>query len=83
MKDSTKMEPALESREAVKTYTIIEVPADCEDETPYSYEEVGFVRWVDEVFLEGYKKGNDAPFPTPNECLNILRAAGYVVEVEE
>ena len=49
---------------------------------PWEYTENSFIRWVDEVFLEGYKKGENAPFPSPEEALNVVREAGYTVEVE-
>jgi hypothetical protein len=66
-----------------KLYTITAVPILCEDEVPYSYDEDGFVRWVDEVFMEGYKKPDDAPFPSVGECLDLLEGQGYTVEVSD
>lgn len=66
-----------------KLYTIVAVPALCEDEVPYSYAENGFVHWVDEVFMEGYKKPDDAPFPSAEECLKLLEGQGYTVEVSD
>jgi len=65
-----------------KFYTITYSPC-ADDETPFAYEEGPFVAWVDEVFMEGYKKGEDAPFPSPDECLSILEGAGYEVEVTD
>lgn len=61
-------------------YRVIASPHK-EDNLPWEYEEGAFVSWVDEVFLEGYKGGENKPFPTPQESLDILRDAGYTVEV--
>ena len=63
-------------------YTITYSPCS-DDEVPFSYEAVDLVSWVDEVFLEGYKKTEDVPFPTLDECLNILEGNGYIVEQHE
>lgn len=53
-----------------------------EDESlPWDYEEAALIGWVDEVFLEGYKKSEDAPFPSLDECLEILEGAGYEFEL--
>ena len=67
-----------------KIYRVIGTP-QAEDPVaslPWEYTENSFIRWVDEVFLEGYKKGEDAPFPSPEEALNGVREAGYTVEFE-
>ena len=53
------------------------------DESPADYEEDGLVRWVDEVFMEGYKKGEGEPFPSLEECLELLVLQGYGVEEVE
>ena len=65
-----------------KLYTIVAVPSTCEDEVPYAYDENGFVRWVDEVFLEGYKHEN-APMPDIDEAVEIVEGYGYEVEVSD
>jgi len=66
----------------IKQYTIVAVPDGCEDTVPSSYEEIGFVRWVDEVFMEGYKKPANTTMPSVEECLDLLESAGYTVVVE-
>lgn len=68
--------------------------AGCEpDDSPADYEEDGLIRWVDEVFQEGYKhilgtnhcadcaRNVEAPFLVLAECLGLLEGAGYTVEV--
>ncbi len=63
-----------------KTYTYTITFSPCiDDEVPFSYGEDGLVSWVDEVFLEGYKKPDGEPFPSLDECLDILQTSGYVV----
>ena len=65
-----------------KLYRVTDSPCS-DDETPFAYNEDGFVGWVDEVFLEGYKQSEGTSFPSVGECLDILEGAGYVVEVIE
>ena len=48
--------------------------------TPWLYTYDSFISWVDEVFLEGYKRNN--PMPTINEAINLVVANGYTVEIE-
>ena len=74
-------------------YRVIESNYHDDTDLPWEYEEAAFVSWVDEVFLEGYKhikdsnhcshceNGEDAPFPTPQEAVDLLEAQGYTVEV--
>lgn len=62
-------------------YRVLSSPCEEDGDLPWDYNEDGFVSWVDEVFLEGYKGNLDAPFPSPDECLDILIGAGYEVEV--
>ena len=64
-------------------YKVVSSPYEEDDNLPWEYEEDAFVNWVDEVFLEGYKKPDDAPFPGVEECLDVLHGAGYEVEVSE
>ncbi len=67
----------------MKTVKVLSSPHDCDDGLPWEYEEDGFIAWVDEVFFHGYKKPEDAPFPTFDECINEITTAGYDVEVTE
>lgn len=54
---------------------------DYEDDNPppWDYEEDGFVRWVDEVFLEGYKT-DDTIGLTVEEAVSTIEELGYEVE---
>ena len=61
-------------------YRIVSSPYEEDGDLPWDYQEDAFVSWVDEVFMEGYKKASDAPFPSPQECLDLLTTAGYHVE---
>lgn len=63
-----------------KTYRVVSSPHQEDEGLPWEYQEDAFVSWFDEVFLEGYKKEKDAPFPTPQECIDLLVTAGYHVE---
>lgn len=65
-----------------KTITITHSPCK-DDETPFSYQEDGFIRWVDEVFQENYKKPRDTPFPTLEQAFTLLDQMGYRYEVKE
>jgi len=66
------------------TYRVTSSPFDEPTPLPWDYDEDAFVSWVNEVFLEGYKQEEGAPFPTVQECLDILEGAGYGVEkIEE
>ncbi len=64
-------------------YRVTASPFSEDGDFPWDYEEDGFISWVDEVFFEGYKQRNDAPFPSASECLDKLRGLGYTVEVVE
>ena len=61
-------------------YRVVSSPWEEDVPPPWDYEEDGFVNWVHEVFLEGYKD-DDAPVPSVEECIDILGGDGYVVEV--
>ena len=63
-------------------YRVTASPYPADEDLPWEYEEEAFIRWVDEVFDEGYKKPEDAPFPSVDKCLSLLEAAGYTVEVK-
>jgi len=62
-------------------YRVTGSPFSDDTDLPWEYYEDGFVSWVDEVFLEGYKHDGDVPFPSADECLELLEGAGYTVEV--
>jgi len=63
------------------TYRVASSPYEEDGDLPWDYQEDAFVSWVDEVFMEGYKKDENASFPSPQECVDLLTAAGYHVEV--
>jgi hypothetical protein len=63
-------------------YRVLTSPFEEDEPLPWDYEEDGFISWVDEVFLEGYKD-DDEPLPTVGECIDILEGSGYEVEVIE
>jgi len=49
---------------------------------PWIYAEMGFINWVDEIFLEGYKQSDDDfPFPTLDEAIEHIIAMGYTAKV--
>lgn len=48
-----------------------------------TYEEDAFIHWVDEVLMEGYKKPEDAPFPSIEESLAQALEMGYHIVVDE
>lgn len=62
---------------------VLSSPHSEDTDFPWEYEEDSFVHWVDEVFLEGYKQGDDAPFPSFEECIDIIKGNGYHVEITE
>lgn len=62
-------------------YQVNGSPWNEDTEFPWQYTEFNLIAWVDEVFLENYKKGDDHPFPTLEEALDLLEANGYEVEV--
>lgn len=69
--------------EQITLFTVTYSPCP-DDKVPFSYEEDGLISWVDEVFLEGYKQDQSAPegapFPSLDECLDILLTNGYTVD---
>jgi len=66
-------------RESKTIYRVVSSPWEEDDDLPWDYESDGFVGWVDEVFLEGYK--GDAPLPSVEEAVDIVETCGYEVEV--
>jgi len=54
---------------------------DYEDDNPppWDYAEEGFVRWVDEVFLEGFKDIDPEIDLSVEEAIEILELEGYEV----
>jgi hypothetical protein len=61
------------------SYRVIESKHPDDTDLPWEYEEAAFFTWVDEVFLEGYKGAEGAPFPTPQEAIDLLADKGYTV----
>jgi len=66
--------------ESKTIYRVVSSPWEEDTPFPWDYEEDGFVSWVDEVFLEGYKHEN-APMPDIDEAVEIVEGCGYEVEV--
>lgn len=64
-----------------RIYRVLASPFEEDEDFPWEYEESAFCAWVDEVFLEGYKKHHNTPLPSPEECLDLLEGNGYDIEV--
>ena len=50
---------------------------------PWIYSETGFIVWVDEVFLQGFKHEADYPHPDLDEAIEHLTALGYGVVIDQ